>query len=136
LPPEATEQGGTGRGSSNPPEPSEPVGKQDATRPVLLFSAESDGNIQGRLYRLVREGAEAELNGYICGGYFVVTVASNSGPVEFCEICKAELPPGDIVTLSTCLTVTLPEAWALEWVKIDDEERKRRARIWAWRIPI
>lgn len=73
------------------------------------------------------------LDRYVCGGYFIVKPANNSGPVEFCEICKAQLPAGDIVTLSTCLTVTLPHHWAYEWVDRSDEERKRRGQIWGLR---
>jgi hypothetical protein len=73
------------------------------------------------------------LDRYVCGGYFIVKAANNSGPVEFCEICKANLPAGDIVTLSACLTVTLPHNWAYEWVDTSDEERKRRGQIWGLR---
>lgn len=73
------------------------------------------------------------LDDYVCGGYFIAKPASNSGPTEFCDICKAELPPGEIVTLSTCLTVTLPHDWAYEWVDYPDEERQRRAGIWGFR---
>jgi hypothetical protein len=71
-----------------------------------------------------------ELDRYVCGGYFIVKPASNSGPVEFCGICKANLPPGEIITLSTCLTVTLPHTWAYEWVDQDDDYRKRSGQIW------
>jgi hypothetical protein len=71
-----------------------------------------------------------ELGRYVCGGYFIVKPASNSSPVEFCEICKANLPPGDIITLSTCLTVTLPHTWAYEWVDQADDKRKRAGQIW------
>ena len=74
--------------------------------------------------------SQEELEGYVCGGYFLVKAANNSGPVEFCEICKAKLPPGEIITMSTCLTVTLPHHWAYEWVDVTDEERRRRAQIW------
>jgi hypothetical protein len=77
--------------------------------------------------------SQGELEGYVCGGYFVVKAANSSGPVDFCEICKTKLPPGDIVTLSTCLTVMLPHHWAYEWVNVIDEERRRRARIWGLR---
>src|SRR5258708_1771541 len=73
---------------------------------------------------------QGNFNDYICGGYFIVKVASNSGSVEFCDICKAKLPPGDIITLSTCLTTTLPHAWALEWVKTSDEDRIERGSKW------
>jgi hypothetical protein len=72
----------------------------------------------------------SELDRYVCGGYFIAKPASNAGPVEFCEICKAKLPPGKIITLSTCLTATLPHNWAYEWVGVTDEERKRRAEVW------
>jgi hypothetical protein len=74
--------------------------------------------------------SQGDLERYVCGGYSIVKTANNSGPVDFCEICKATLPPGEIVTMSTCLTVTLPNAWAYEWVDMADEERKRRAQIW------
>ena len=73
------------------------------------------------------------LDRYVCGGYFIAKPANNSGPVDFCEICKAQLPAGDIVTLSTCLTVTLPHNWSYEWVDTADEERKRRGEIWGLR---
>jgi len=74
--------------------------------------------------------SQDKLDDFICGGYFIAKLASNSGPVDFCEICKATLPPGEIVTLSTCLTVTLPNNWAYEWVSSSDEERQRSAAIW------
>jgi hypothetical protein len=77
--------------------------------------------------------SRGELEEYLCGGYFISRAASGSGPVEFCEICKAKLPQGEIVTLSTCLTVTLPHNWAYEWVNVTDEERRRRAEIWGLR---
>ena len=77
--------------------------------------------------------SQGELERYVCGGYFIVKTANNSGPVDFCEICKAKLPPGEIVTLSTCLTVMLPHHWAYEWVNVTDEERRRRAQIWGLR---
>lgn len=74
-----------------------------------------------------------ELGEYVCGGYYIVKTASNSGPVEFCEICKAKLPPGEIVTVSTCLTVTLPHTWAYEWIDMTDDERKQSGQIWGLR---
>jgi hypothetical protein len=77
--------------------------------------------------------SQGELERYVCGGYFIVKTANNSGPVDFCEICKAKLPPGEIVTLSTCLTVMLPHHWAHEWVNVTDEERRRRPQIWGLR---
>ena len=70
------------------------------------------------------------LDRYVCGCYFIVKPTSNSGAVDFCEICKANLPPGETVTLSTCLTVTLPHNWAYEWVACAAEERQDRGRIW------
>src|ERR1700722_15752790 len=80
---------------------------------------------------MVRQtGLRGELDEYVCGGYFIVKPASNSGPVEFCEICKANLPPGEIITLTTCLTVTLPHTWAYEWVDQADDKRKRAGQIW------
>jgi hypothetical protein len=71
-----------------------------------------------------------ELEEYVCGGYFIVRTANSAGPVEFCEICKAKLPPGEILTMSTCLTVTLPHNWSYQWVNVTDEERRRRAQFW------
>jgi len=74
--------------------------------------------------------SQKELEQYVCGGYFIVRTADSSGPVEFCEICKAKLPPGEILTMSTCLTVTLPHNWAYQWVNVTDEERRRSAQSW------
>jgi len=71
-----------------------------------------------------------ELGSYVCVGYFIVKPASNSSPIEFCEICKANLPPGEIITLSTCLTATLPYTWAYGWVNQDDDRRRRSGQIW------
>jgi hypothetical protein len=76
------------------------------------------------------ESSKNQFNDYLCSGYFIAKVANRSGPVDFCEICKARLPPGDIVTLSTCLTATIPNHWALEWVTITDENREDRAKRW------
>jgi hypothetical protein len=74
--------------------------------------------------------SQMELEEYVCGGYFIVRAANSSGPVEFCEICKAKLPPGEIVTMSTCLTITLPHHWAYQWVKVSDEKRRRKGQFW------
>ena len=80
---------------------------------------------------MVKENrSHGDLEHYVCGGYFIVKTANNPGPVDFCEICKAKLPPGEIVTMSTCLTVTLPHHWAYEWVDMSAEDRRRRAEIW------
>src|SRR5271163_379159 len=93
--------------------------------PVPELSSNGDSSVMTK-----ETQSQKELEEYVCGGYFIVRTANSSGPVEFCEICKAKLPPGDILTVSTCLTVTLPHNWAYQWVNVTDEERRRRAQVW------
>ena len=56
---------------------------------------------------------------YVCGGYFLARVARSYR--------KSEFLPDAILTVSGCLTETLPNSWAIEWMG-DQNDRFDAAR--------
>jgi hypothetical protein len=60
-----------------------------------------------------------EFEGYICGGYFVAKIARSYR--------KSEFLPSAIVTVSNCVTETLPDQWAIDWISATQEQRKEAA---------
>lgn len=66
---------------------------------------------------------EPNLDQFYCGGYFLAKrVHSLDKEVPFDEM------PSSFISLSRCLTVILPDTWAIDWVVFDEKERKRKAR--------
>lgn len=62
----------------------------------------------------------------ICAGYFIAKMVTNFSPI---------LAVKHIVTISTFVTDTLPNTWALRWVVIDDSEREQAAKAWGFGKP-
>jgi hypothetical protein len=60
------------------------------------------------------------LQDYVCGGYFLARVARSYR--------KSAFLPNAIVTVSECLTQTLPNSWAIEWMQDDQKRRQESAR--------
>jgi hypothetical protein len=60
------------------------------------------------------------LDDFICGGYYVAKIPH--------DYKKTELIPDGLVAVSTCVTETLPDTWAIAWVKSSDKQRREAAQ--------